>query len=64
MKREKAMYKIAGGSWLLPWGRHLAQLRQFQPPPSGVPGDRLVHVGEHPRVLARAAVVEGAVWPQ
>ena len=64
MNRGEAMYKIAGGSWRLPWGRHLAQLLLSWPPPSGVHGGRLVRVGEHPRVLARAAVVEGAVLPR
>ena len=64
MNRGEAMYKIAGGSWRPPRGRHQARRRPSRPPSSGVHGGRLVRVGERPRVLARAVVVEGAVWPQ
>ena len=64
MNRGEAMYKIAGGSWRPPWGRHLARWQQSRPPPSGIHGGRLVRVGERPRVLVHAAVVEGAVRPR
>ena len=64
MNRGEVMYTIAGGSGRPPWGRHLARRRPARPPPSGVHGGRLVRVGERPRVLARAAVVEGAVRPR